>query len=231
MMNPVERDQMTLLLQRIVALRVRVEMINAQNQRSGDDICGDEYNALCSWALSLFPSSPLLHGKLILMPDAATQMAPQSGTQRLLARLCFLETNVALEMGVDPSSLPEARGAPSQSPSQMINISNSTIHSFASNLQGLQIVTASLAVSHRGQEINDLLRELRTAIEGSSVDRETRYDALKDTAAMQAELEKNRPVLDRVVGLGKGIVTAVVTAAPTVDKLIKLVQDIQPQIK
>lgn len=221
------QDRRLLLLRNIVRLRVKVEGIIADNKRGGDDVYAEEYNTLCSWALALFEGSPLLEGKLVLMPDAVTKFDPLIGTDRLLARVSYLESSVALILGVDPSSLPEARGLSKDPPSQAIHISHSTVQSVAANLQGTQVITASQVVSNQWAQVADLLRQLRSDIEASAVGVDQKYDALKDTEAIRMELEKKQPRFQRVVDVAKGIGEVVITAAPTVSKLVDLLSKMQ----
>jgi len=82
-----------------------------ERRRQGEDIYAEQYNSLCSWALSVFPGDPSLEGKLSKMPDAVTQARPDMGIERLLARVSYLESALAMILQVDPRELPEAKGA------------------------------------------------------------------------------------------------------------------------
>jgi hypothetical protein len=96
---------------RAVHLRVQVEALIRERRRQGEDIYAEQYNSLCSWALSVFPCDPSLEGKLSKMPDAVTQARPDMGIERLLARVSYLESALAMILQVDPRELPEAKGA------------------------------------------------------------------------------------------------------------------------
>lgn len=221
-----ERRQL-LLLRQVVELRVNVDRIRKENRRGGDDLYGEQYNVLCGVALALFPSNPMLEGHLVKMPDANTMMFPASGTDRLLARISDLELRLSTIMGIDPRSLPESRGLSDTPTTQAINISNSTIGSVAANLKGTQIVTANQEVANQAPDLSSLLRQLRQEIESADADDETKFDALKDTESLQGEIEKKRPVVDRALGLGRSIGTAIPGTVDTVNKILDLLGRLQ----
>jgi hypothetical protein len=162
------------------------------------------------------------------MPDENTQFFPNSGTERLLARISDLELRLSMTLGVDTRSLPESRGLSEEAPTQAITISHSTIGSVAANLRGTQVVAANQEVAHQAPDLSSLLQQLRQEIESADVDEEIKYDALKDTESIQGEVEKRRPVLARAVELARGIAKVIPATVETATRIVDLIGKLPP---